>query len=103
MLMLDLSRVARGIGTQKDFDHLAREKHRMPVLTFKLRHDGPSSLRRAAQKVVLEHLHGCSLCRRSIHQSDARSIATAIEHSLKSQAERTELPSLRLRVEHKIR
>ena len=52
--------------------------------------------------MFFESLHGVRLCRWPVYQRDASSIAAAIEHSLESQAQRAELPKLRLRVKDKV-
>src|SRR5580700_4251538 len=71
----------------------------MPVLARKLRHDCPDFLIGSAEGIV-QRLHGRWIYWRAVDQCYRGSIATAVEHFVETDLQRTELTATRVRVNH---
>src|SRR6185312_17400067 len=94
--------VVAGIRAEKHLHHLASEDHRMTMFALELWDNCPDLFRHGIHKPDFQCSERLRSCRRPIYECDACGVSSAIEHCLKTFAQRTELSPFRLPVVHHI-
>ena len=88
--VLDLTGVAGGGSAQKSLNHFTAGDEGMAVAAVEFWNHRPDMVGRSQER-LLEHFDGFNIRRRTVNQGDNSGVATAAQHLIQANAQRTEL------------